>query len=115
LQPELLWDGATAVAPRIKILAEEYNEVYNERAEPKLELIHAFQGHDEKLWRDLAPYRRKLPPVRVVVFSYPGSEEAVVLPKTILLAVGAWRFTRDDLADAILSGMHSLAEGGQAS
>jgi hypothetical protein len=58
----MLWDGAAAVEPRLKVV---------------------------------------------------GPEEAVVLPKTILLAVGAWRFTRDDLADAILRWMHSLAEGGQ--
>ncbi len=114
LQPEELWDGAAAVGSRLKTLAEEYDEIYNERAGPKLELVGLNGNRAAKLWEDIAPYRRSLPSVTIAAVSYPGPLQAVEPPKTILLAVGAWKFTPDELAESILRGMKALAEGGRA-
>lgn len=114
LQPEMLWDGDATLGARLQLLAEQYHPISNDRADARPEMVLTYDKRGQKLWKDLAPYRRALPPVRVVIVSYPGSEQVVVEPKTILLAVGAWEVTPDGLADAILQGMHSLSARGRS-
>jgi hypothetical protein len=108
LKPAALWDGAPDVGRRLMILADEYEEISNERASSKVELARTHAQCDAQLWMDLAPYRRTLPPVQIVTVGYPGPVQAIVAPKTILLAVGNWAPTPSELASAILEGMQAL-------
>jgi hypothetical protein len=114
LGPAALWNGAPAVGQRLMALAEEFDEISNERAAIKLGLVETHNACDAQLWRDLAPYRRTLPPVQIAAIGYPGPVPAVVPPDTILLAVGNWAPTPAELTAAILDGMQALAKSAQS-
>jgi hypothetical protein len=113
LETAALWNGAPGVGRRLMLLAEEFDEVSNERAAVKLELVSNHARSDTQLWKDLAPYRRTLPPVQIAAVGYPGPLQAPVPPATILLAVGNWHPTPFALAAAILEGMQALARSSQ--
>jgi hypothetical protein len=112
--PAALWDGVPAVGQRLLTLAEEFEAFTNERAAIKLGLVETHNACDAQLWRDLAPYRRKLPPVQIVAIGYPGPAQAVVPPDTILLALGNWPPTPAELSATILDGMQALANSAQS-
>jgi hypothetical protein len=110
LEPAALWDGVPSVGKVLAQLAEEFDEKFDERAAVKIELVLRHNASERQLWRDLAPYRRTLPPVQIAAVGYPGPVQAAVEPKTIILAVGNWQPTPSELSAAILGGMKTLAE-----
>jgi hypothetical protein len=108
--PADLWHGFSAVGHRLQTLAEEYEEIWDERAARKLELARIFETCADQLWKDLAPFRRRLPPVRIVTVGYPGPLCTTMPPETVVLAIANWRPEPAELAVAIRDGFASLAE-----
>lgn len=111
LRAEARWQGAAAVGERLNELTDGFDAVANERAALEPTLRPVFESCERRLWRDLAPYRRRLPPLRVVYVGYPGSVGLAVPPATLVLGVGGWRPDGAAFAAAILAGAAALVEG----
>jgi hypothetical protein len=111
VQPAAWWDGAPEVGRRLEALGEEWDELWSDRKELAYPVEYHLQQRerDRPTWDELAPYRRTLPPVRVILVAYPGPAQTVIPPATVLIASGGWLPTSPELAAAMLTGMDDLA------
>ncbi|MCC7021606.1 MAG: hypothetical protein IT338_02195 [Thermomicrobiales bacterium] len=108
LQPSALWSGDPAAGQRLATLADIYEDVMNERKEPG-GVAELTLRDDAHLWDALAPYRRRLPPLRILFLDYPGPLRLVVPPRTIVIGVADWQPDREALSSEVLAGAADLS------
>ena len=109
LHPTALRTGAVAVGALLTELTESYGQVWDERKHQEMVLRDVLEQREQELRNELKPYRRQLPPMRVVQVGYPGPVRTVMPPATVVLGVGGWRPDSATHAAEIVAGAEELA------
>ncbi|MGI8913165.1 MAG: hypothetical protein ACR2JY_05130 [Chloroflexota bacterium] len=111
--PASLWRGDLAVGARLADLwpgyaaqADAWKRHYALEADP----TRLAPTAHHRLWQQLAPYRRQLPPLRFFLVEYPQVVLDVIPPETALIGTGAGALDPSSYTTAVLRTAELLAQ-----
>jgi hypothetical protein len=90
MNPAGEWRGEPAVGELLADLwAHRYPHWSNKRKEQELQVQQISQSEEfTRLWRELRPYHRFIPPLHIYLVGYPGEAEYVMPPRSSLFSAG---------------------------
>jgi hypothetical protein len=112
MHPASEWEGEPAVRQLLEELWEKrYPHWSNKRKEGEWLLNQATQSPMfQQLRRELRPYHKIIPPLRIFVLGYPGKAAYLVPPQSLALALGSEELDTEALHDLILHAVEMLAD-----
>lgn len=112
MHPAGEWQGEPAVREMLEDLwKHRYPHWSNKRKEGEWLLNQATQSQVFiQLRRELRPYHKIIPPLRIFVLGYPGKAAYLVPPQSLMLALGGEVPETEALHDLILHAVEMLAD-----
>jgi hypothetical protein len=105
-----LFGGPSDVAARLAGLLPAYRPVGREYRRLRERSVPALDGPlQRRVWRQLSPFRRTLPPLRVFVVGYSKAVVREVRPEAIVVGDGAGSLEPPTFANLVLEGARRLA------